>query len=96
MIADPKVLERLCRTNDITTLRIFGSAARGEASAESDIDLLAEFGSPVSLMDLVGVEQAFEEELGRKVDLLTPRALSPHIRDRVLSEARVLYARPGR
>lgn len=96
MIIDPQVIERLCRMNDITTLRIFGSAARDEDAEGSDVDLLAEFRNPVSLMDLVGVEQAFEDELGRKVDLLTPRGLSPHIRDRVIAESKVLYARPER
>lgn len=91
MTLDPDVLARLCEENDIGVLRVFGSVARGTDTEESDLDLLAEFTRPKSLLDLVGIEQEFEDELGRKVDLLTPRSLSPHMRDRVLREARVVY-----
>ncbi len=93
MIIDPAGLERICARNDIARLRIFGSVARGTDTPESDVDLLVEFTRPKSLLDLVGIEQEFEGLLGRKVDLLTPSALSPYLRERVLSEARVLYER---
>ncbi len=76
---------------DIVRLRVFGSVLRGDDTPESDLDLLVEFGKPKGLLDLVGIEQEFEDELGRKVDLVTPAALSPYFRDRVLQEARVLY-----
>lgn len=91
MTLDPDTVARLCAENDIAVLRVFGSVARGEDSEGSDVDLLAEFTTPKSLLDLVGIEQEFEEHLGRKVDLLTPASLSPYVRDRVLREARVLY-----
>ncbi len=79
--------------NDVALLRVFGSAARGEDTVQSDIDLLVEFTEPKGLLDLVGLEQEFEEALGRKVDLVTAGALSPYFRDQVLGEARVLYER---
>ena len=91
MLLDPGLIARLCAENDIGVLRVFGSVARGEDTAESDLDLLAEFTRPKSLLELVGIEQRFEEELGRKVDLLTPKWLSPYVRDRILNEARVVY-----
>lgn len=86
-------VERLCDRNDIAELRLFGSVARGEDTGESDIDLLAEFSRRKSLLDLVRIERAFSEEIGRKVDLLTPAAVSPHLRDRILEQSELLYER---
>lgn len=91
MTIDQAVLERICRANDITRLRVFGSVARGEDTPDSDLDLLVEFSKPKSLLDLIGIEQELEDQLGRKVDLVTPAALSPYLRDRILQGARVLY-----
>lgn len=93
MTVDLAVIERICARNDVARLRVFGSAARGEDTAESDLDLLVEFTRPKSLLDLVGIEQEFEEALGRRVDLVTPGSLSPYLRDQVLGEAQVLYER---
>lgn len=59
---------------------MFGSVARGDASATSDIDLLADFAHRKSLLDLVRIEREFTKQLGRQVDLLTERALSPYLR----------------
>jgi predicted nucleotidyltransferase len=44
-------------------------------------------------LDLVRIEREFSEKLRRKVDLLTEGALSPYLRDRILSEAKVVYER---
>ena len=88
-----EILAELCARNDIVRLRLFGSGARGEETVDSDVDLLADFTTRKSLMDLVRIEREFSERLGRKVDLLTERALSPYLRDRILREATVLYER---
>ncbi len=88
-----EILAELCARNDIARLRVFGSVARGEETEESDVDLLADFTTRKSLMDLVRIEREFSERLGRRVDLLTERALSPYLRDRILREATVLYER---
>jgi len=61
-------------------LGIFGSYARGENKANSDLDILVEFGERISLLDLIGLEQDLSEILGVKVDLVTERALSKHVR----------------
>ena len=61
-------------------LGVFGSYARGENDATSDLDILVEFGVQISLLDLVGLEQDLSEMLGIKVDLVTERALSKYIR----------------
>jgi predicted nucleotidyltransferase len=93
MTVDLSVIERICAKNDVALLRVFGSAARGEDTLESDVDLLVDFSEPKSLFDLVRIEQEFEEALGRKVDLVTSASLSPYLRDQVLGEAQVLYER---
>ncbi len=93
MPLDPAVLADLCERHDIRRLRVFGSVARGDDSSLSDIDLLADFASRKSLLDLVRIERDFSSRLGRKVDLLTERSLSPYLKDRILAESRLLYER---
>jgi predicted nucleotidyltransferase len=67
--------------------RLFGSTARGQATAESDVDLLVDMEPGRTLVDLVGLEQDLTEMLGRVVDVVTDAGLSPHLRDRILAEA---------
>lgn len=89
----PNDLDAICRHNGIRSLRLFGSALKGDARADSDIDLLVEFnaGAHISLFDLVRIEQELSTLLKRPVDLRTGRELSRHFRNEVLGEARVLY-----
>lgn len=93
MTIDHHTVAEICTRNGIERLRLFGSHARGEASDESDIDLIADFVGRKSLMDLARIEREFSERFGRKVDLLTERALSPYLRERILQEAMVVYER---
>ncbi len=85
-------LAELCRRHGIARLALFGSAARGELEAESDIDVLVEFvpGRRVGLR-FITVQEELEELMGRKVDLNTRAFLSPYFRDRVVAEAVPLY-----
>lgn len=71
----------------VSAISVFGSVARGESTEESDIDLLVEFSQPIGLLQFVGLKRSLEELLGRPVDLVTPKALKPQLRDRVLKEA---------
>ena len=71
----------------VKTLAVFGSVARGEAHAESDVDLLVEFSVPVGLFEFVRLRRFLEEILGVRVDLVTPGALKPQFRQAVLREA---------
>lgn len=72
-------------------ISLFGSRVRGMEREGSDIDLLVEFSSPVSLLELVGMELELQERLHRKVDLRTPQGLSKYFREDVLREAEPLY-----
>ena len=88
---DTARLIQICRDNDVAMVGVFGSMARGESDPGSDIDLLIRLGSPKSLLSLVALERQISSAMGRRVDLLTEAALSPYLRDRILSELRVLY-----
>jgi len=78
---------RLCTKYGARNIRVFGSAARGEAEAKSDVDFLVEMEPGRSLLDLGGLQYELEELLGRRVDLVTERGLKVRIRQRVLQEA---------
>lgn len=71
-------------------LRVFGSVVRETETDSSDIDLLVDFDAERSLLDLVGLKQDLESLLGRQADVLTEAALSIHLRDRILAEAKPL------
>ena len=68
-------------------VRVFGSMARGEESAESDLDIIVEMEHGSSLLDIIAIKQDIEELLGRKVDVVTEASISPYIRDAILKEA---------
>ncbi len=65
---------------------LFGSFARGEASQESDIDILVELPDEKTLFDLIELEENLESALGRKVDVVTYRSLHHLLRKQVLRE----------
>ena len=75
----------------VKSLALFGLTARNEATSNSDVDILVEFDCSVGLFDFVRLKILLEEMLNRKVDLVTPDALHPALRDRILSEA--IYVR---
>ena len=68
-------------------VRVFGSVARGEDTEQSDVDLLADFDHPHSLLERVGLTLDLEELLGRQVQVVTEPALHPLLRDSILGQA---------
>jgi hypothetical protein len=73
----------------IVRLSLFGSVARGEASSDSDVDLMAEFdsGRQFSLLDMVHLENRLSDILGVRVDLTSARAMKDRVRERATREA---------
>lgn len=71
----------------VARLSLFGSFARDEGREDSDVDLLVEFDRPVGLFEFVRLQRELGERLGRPVELVTPAALKPQLRDRILNEA---------
>ena len=70
----------------VTRAGIFGSVVRGEAREESDIDILVEIESRMSLIDFAGLKLELEEALGRKVDLGEYSVIKPIIKEQILKE----------
>jgi uncharacterized protein len=83
-----KIIE-ICERNDIEFCAVFGSFARGEATEESDIDLLVRFSKPIGWA-FYGIADELEETLGRKVDLATENMIS-RIRENVMRDLQVIY-----
>ena len=82
-----KIIIPILKKNGVVKAGIFGSYARGEAKKKSDVDILIQVRKKkFSLFDLVGLEQKLEQQVGRKVDLLTYRSLHPLLKERILKE----------
>lgn len=71
----------------IGRVRIFGSVARGESHAESDLDVLVDFEPGRSLLDQVGFQQDLEALIGCRVDVVAEGGISPYLEARILQEA---------
>lgn len=72
---------------------VFGSYARGQNSKSSDLDLLVhlDYSIPISLLNLIAVEQAISDDLGITVDLVTEKSLHPLIRPIIEKEVNYIY-----
>jgi predicted nucleotidyltransferase len=77
----------LARRHGARSIRVYGSVARGQATDQSDLDLLVEWEPDRSLLDVVGLKQDLEDLLGITVDVGSERGLHWYIRDEVLREA---------
>ena len=90
-----EVIEQIKRNADeirargVLSVYLFGSLARGEDHAESDIDLFVEYDpqSKFSLIDLVGVQLIVQDATGRNADVTTRNALHPLMREKIMADA---------
>lgn len=88
IIARVRDREHQIRMLGVRRLAIFGSFARGDARADSDIDFLVEFEANRKSFDsFMELADLLESLLGRRVELVTIESLSPHIGPRILGEA---------
>lgn len=85
-----KEILEIAAKHGVTSIRVFGSAARGESKAKSDIDFLVEVGPVHSAWFPAGLIADLEDLLGVSVDVVTKNALHWYIRENVLEEARPL------
>ena len=76
------------RKMGVVSLAVFGSAARGESTPQSDIDLLVDFDPHVGLFHLFEIQQRLEEIIGvPRIDLIQKGAIHPALKEQILSEA---------
>lgn len=84
-----KIIE-ICKRSPISYCAVFGSFARGEATEESDIDLLVRLSKPTGWA-FFGIAEDLQDTLGKKVDLATENMLGKYIRDSVMRDLQVIY-----
>lgn len=70
----------------VKSLSIFGSVARGEATAKSDVDILVEFKGRATFDRFMDTKYFLEEVLERKVDLVTPQAIKPRMKSYIMQD----------
>ena len=86
-----QTLVAILKKHEASRIGIFGSRARGDSNTESDLDVLVDFNTSKSLLNLVSIEQELTDAIGIKVDLLTESAISPHLIDQIRKDLKVIY-----
>lgn len=87
LLARREEIIALAHKHKAERVRVFGSVARGDATENSDIDLLVHFLPGASLFDLMDLQEASETLLHTEVDVVSDRGLSPLVRDAILRDA---------
>lgn len=88
--------EAALRRIGVRSLMLFGSQVRGDASAESDVDVLYEFEEGAATLDhFVQLRDALEAMLGRRVDLVPARHISPILADRIRDQVQPVLQAAG-
>lgn len=80
-------IRRVVQAHRAGNVRVFGSVARGQDTAQSDLDLLIDPTPETTLFDIGAIRLELRALLGVPVDVLTPNALPEHVRAAVLAEA---------
>ncbi|MBI2631261.1 nucleotidyltransferase family protein [Candidatus Nomurabacteria bacterium] len=70
---------------------VFGSFARGEERADSDVDIMIDYNRPFSLLDLIGLENDLKDLLQKKVDVVTENGASKYMKSKMLRDLKVFY-----
>lgn len=90
---DDDRLAEVCLRYGVARLDVFGSVVRGSAAADSDVDILYELAPGARLgWHIEDLADELSQLFGRPVDLVSRSALHARLRDRVLAEARLVYA----
>ena len=83
------------KTQPVLKAWLFGSFARGEETADSDVDLLVQFdhSNPIGLFTYARIHRELEERLGCKVDLVENGALRPAVEKTAQKDMKIIYER---
>ena len=83
------------KTQPVLKAWLFGSFARGEETADSDVDLLVQFdhSNPIGLFAYARIHRELEERLGCKVDLVENGALRPAVEKTAKKDMKIIYER---
>lgn len=86
-----KKITPILKREGVLRAAVFGSAAKGKMTKKSDIDILVHLAKNKNLLDLVGIKLALEDNLKRKVDVISYGGLHPLLKERILGEQKVIY-----
>ena len=75
----------------VKQMGIFGSYVRDEQGGKSDMDILTEFKEPIGLFKFMDLEDYIGKLLGTRVDMVSKKALKPHIGKRILKEVEYIW-----
>lgn len=97
MIQNITIIKKLIEQNrsnlnsryKVKSIGIFGSVASGENKETSDVDILVELSRPIGMFKFIELEDYLSSIIGKKVDLATPKALKPTIKNDILQQ--VIY-----
>jgi uncharacterized protein len=89
-----KKIAPVLRKYNVIAASVFGSVARGEAGADSDVDLLVKVGRlPFGIWGFVALKQDLEKALQKKVDVVSEGALNPKLRNKIKNDLTSIYER---
>lgn len=91
ILQNKKFIADFCKKNHINYLAVFGSCARGDERADSDIDLLVDFSKTKSLFDFAQIKFNLEDKIGREVDLVMKKNVKPFLRPFIKKDLATLY-----
>jgi predicted nucleotidyltransferase len=93
---DLSVIQNYLKNQPVLKAYLFGSYVRGEQDETSDLDLLVELDEHVGLYKFVAIQLGLENLLGKKVDLISEKGLSPRLRPYIDKEKKLIYERQAR
>lgn len=85
-----EAIRRIVAAHRASNARVFGSTLTGSDQDDSDLDILVDPSDEMTMFDIGAIRHELAALLGVEVDVLTPLALPPSFRDRVLAEARAV------
>jgi len=88
-----KKISPIFRKYGIRRASVFGSISRGEATPQSDIDILVVIGKPMGLFTYLLMKREIENRLGKKIDLVTEKSINRFIRPHIIKDLHTIYER---
>lgn len=91
MIPQQHLVSQFFQTQPVKRACLFGSQARGEATSESDVDILVELEKGVSIFEMADMKIALEKLISKHVDLVSEGGLSPYIKPYIDKDKTLIY-----
>ena len=76
---------------DVAYAGVFGSFARGEENAHSDVDIVIKFKGPATFDNYLKLDNAIRSTLGKDVDLLTENSINRFLRPHIEQDLKIIY-----